>query len=365
MLCVVASLRCVPGDTMPAIAEVKRQNQQPNKIAIASNSTRARPDNYKLDDLLLMQALQGRGAEVYIIDWRNPNIRPTEFDTVVLRSTWDCHKYPDSFLAWLEEAGDRLVNSVDVVRWNYAKEQYLYELGMEFPTQVVRSNFYSKARRGIPFEDEVEPSRILADCKRKWGCSQLVLKPTISAEGDDTYCFNVEDEHQSVAAQAKLEEMLRANQGVIVQPMLEGINHGEYSLVYIGGEFTHAVKKPGGFKNSSEMKRQGIDEEELGPKKALADRIIAYTIQQKGWLAYARVDLVEENGPVLLELELGEPNLQLVRIPETCYKDNVHPTLEDIKAGSARQHQVIDKFVESILTFAMRRKALKEGGREP
>mmetsp|Transcript_48460 Transcript_48460/g.105795 ORF Transcript_48460/g.105795 Transcript_48460/m.105795 type:complete len:148 (+) Transcript_48460:42-485(+) len=139
--------------------------------------------------------------------------------------------------------------------------------------------------------------------------------------------------------------------------MLKGISQGEYQLVFIGGQFTHAVKKPGGFKNSSETERQGIDEQELGQMKVLADKIIAYTIQKKGWLAYARVDLVsEDHMPVLLELELVEPNLQLVRIPETCYNKTEttgrRPTLQDVKAGNARQHQVIEQLVEAILNRA-------------
>mmetsp|Transcript_46449 Transcript_46449/g.132430 ORF Transcript_46449/g.132430 Transcript_46449/m.132430 type:complete len:356 (+) Transcript_46449:20-1087(+) len=343
--------------------------QQPKKIGIASNSTRSRPDNYKLDDLLVQQALERHGAEVYIFDWRNRNIKPTEFDTLVLRSTWDIHKYPDEFLAWLEEGADRIVNGVDAVRWNYNKEQYLTDLRAAFPAQVVRSKFYSTSRHGTPFEAERDPARIIADCSEEWGSGKLVLKPTVSADGDDTYCFNVDDQQQSLEAQAKLGELLKAKQGVIVQPMLEGISQGEYSLVFIGGVFTHAVKKPGGFKNASEMNRQGIDEHELGPMRSLADKIIAYTIQNKGWLAYARVDLVSEtNGPVLLELEIIEPNLQFVRIPETCYnraersgqkrkrEDGVCPTLEDLKAGNIKQRAVIDHFADAILHSRSTRK---------
>jgi hypothetical protein len=108
---------------------------------------------------------------------------------------------------------------------------------------------------------------------------------------------------------------------MLVQPWLKDIvNSGEYSLIFLGGEFSHSVSKvprPGEFRVQPEY--GGI----IGPcdppegsvdlgKAALAASPAATT--------YARVDIVVGNDGRLqvIELELIEPALYMAGVPDAA-----------------------------------------------
>ena len=94
------------------------------------------------------------------------------------------------------------------------------------------------------------------------------------------------------------------------------IGAGEGSLIFIDGEFSHAVlKRPaaGEFRVQYDF---GGRIESLAPAvslRAFAERVLA--VVPYAWV-YARVDVVETGrGPTLMELELIEPDLFLARAP--------------------------------------------------
>jgi glutathione synthase/RimK-type ligase-like ATP-grasp enzyme len=100
----------------------------------------------------------------------------------------------------------------------------------------------------------------------------------------------------------------------IVQPYLPAIEtDGELSLIFFGGAYSHAVRKvpqPGDFRVQPEY--DGIitacvpDADEME-----AARVILAAVEED--LLYARVDLSRglDGKPVLIELELIEPDLYL------------------------------------------------------
>ena len=100
----------------------------------------------------------------------------------------------------------------------------------------------------------------------------------------------------------------------MIQPYLPSIEtDGEVSLIYLGGRFSHAIRKvpqPGDFRVQPEY--DGI----ITPHTPEPDEFAAAEAALKAVeepLLYARVDLVRDLGgsPALIELELVEPDLYL------------------------------------------------------
>ena len=89
-------------------------------------------------------------------------------------------------------------------------------------------------------------------------------------------------------------------------------SRGEISLVYLDGTFSHAVRKRPASGDFRVQRDFGGSLEAMTPSEpvlAFGDGVLAAVTRP--WL-YARVDLVEAGGgPVLMELELIEPDLFL------------------------------------------------------
>lgn len=238
-----------------------------------------------------MAALRGRGIEARTIAWDDPDDDPASLDVCVLRATWNYPRHPEAFGAWLERASDvtRLLNPLPAVRWNLEKT-YLRELERG-GVPVVPTEFV--ARGGSASIAEV--------CARRgWG--EVVVKPTLSAASFLTRRF-APDERDG--AQRYLDEHV-GSRGMMVQPFMHAVEtSGERSVIWIDGEFTHAVHKTVRFHGADESVRalDAIDDGDL----ELAERVMA--LAPHG-LLYARVDIMHDDGSARLsELELIEPSL--------------------------------------------------------
>jgi hypothetical protein len=108
------------------------------------------------------------------------------------------------------------------------------------------------------------------------------------------------------------------DRAAILQPFLPDIEAGgELSLIYLGGAFSHAIRKrpqPGDFRVQPEY--DGI----ITPHDPLPEEYEAAEAALRAAdadLLYARVDLVRdlEGAPVLMEIELVEPDLYLEHHP--------------------------------------------------
>lgn len=251
------------------------------------------------DDRLAAAELVHLGAEVEAAVWDDPGVRWDGYDCVVIRSCWDYHLRAAEFLGWLgrlERAGVPLWNPAPVVRANMDKG-YLVDLAaVEIP--VVPT---VRIEQGKP----VSLARLLAE--RGW--DEAVVKPSVSASAFRTRRVR---RANAAAVQKELEGMLSAS-GVLVQQFLPEIQtRGEWSLLFFGGEYSHAVlKRPkaGDFRVQEELGGSSVLER---PAPALVEqgRAVVGTIPAP-WL-YARVDGVEIDGVfTLMELELIEPLLFL------------------------------------------------------
>ncbi len=247
------------------------------------------------DGPALVAALRARGVEPVAAVWDDPAVDWSRFELVVLRSTWDYAERRDEFLAWIERL-PRVVNPPAVVRWNSDKA-YLGEL----------------AAAGIPVVPTtfVEPGDALEPPGERF-----VIKPRISAGGRGTASYEA---HELEVARRHLEALHAAGRPAMLQPYLDGIDAaGEAALIWIGGEYSHAITKsallrPGQTPGTELFLAETIAAREASAaERDAAERALAALPFRPHALAYARVDMLPAaDGPVVLEVELTEPSLYL------------------------------------------------------
>lgn len=136
-----------------------------------------------------------------------------------------------------------------------------------------------------------------------------VVKPVISAAANRTVRVargTVTDSYAQLAEALELGDMM-------LQPFVPEIQtRGEWSLIFIDGEFSHAVRKvplAGDFRVQAHLGGNALSEQPSCEIIGAARRVL--DAAPSPWL-YARVDGIETaDGFMLLELELLEPSLYL------------------------------------------------------
>ena len=259
------------------------------RVGLATCQKLPEPDH---DEGPLLAALRAGGIDARTIAWDDPGDDPGSVDVCVLRATWNYPRHPEAFAAWLGRAAGvtRLLNPLDAVRWNIEKT-YLRGLG----------------RAGVPTvpTEFVAPgtSAVVGEVCARRGWGEVVIKPTLSAASFLTRRFDA-GEHDD--AQCFLDEHA-AGRGMMIQPFMPSVEtHGEHSIVWIDGEFTHGVHKSARFDGADEQVRglERIGDADLG----LSERVMSLAPRD---LLYARIDIIhgDDGSPRLSELELIEPSL--------------------------------------------------------
>ncbi|MCM2305700.1 MAG: hypothetical protein NDJ72_13450, partial [Elusimicrobia bacterium] len=149
------------------------------------------------------------------------------------------------------------------------------------------------------------------------GWDDAVVKPAVSAGAFRTSRVK----RGRPDGQAALDHVL-SHSAAMVQPFLPEIeSEGEWSFVFIGGEFSHAVLKsprPGDFRVQQE--HGGRTERREPPPGLLIQARDAAIAGPRPWL-YARVDGVRRGGElIVVEVELIEPFLFLSYAPGAARK---------------------------------------------
>ena len=259
-------------------------------------------------DRLVQRALEAQGATVEARAWNTPDAVWEGFDAIVLRSNWDYHFEPDAFVGWLdrlERAGARVFNPPALVRWNLTKA-YLLELG----------------RAGVPtvatviLEDESRAGLEAVMAARGW--SRVVMKPVISASAHDTRLVSAATLDEAAAALAS-GAMRRP---VLIQPFVEEIQtRGEWSLIFIETEMTHAVLKRPAAGEFRVQPRLGGTVETPEPADAVRRVARAALAALPAPPLYARIDGVETAaGFRIMEVEVNEPGLFFPHAPAAAQR---------------------------------------------
>ncbi|HEU4904973.1 MAG TPA: hypothetical protein VFT19_02515 [Solirubrobacterales bacterium] len=271
------------------------------RVAIATYAGRT---PLRSDDLPLLAELEARGISPAPLVWDDGDSDWSGFDACLIRSVSDYNEKYEAFSRWVEEVGDRVTlwNSPAMTMWN-AEKHYLRDL----------------ARNGVPTiptvwlepGDETELDEVLSS--RGW--DDAIVKPVIGlgARLLHRVC-------RKEGGRRQLNELLE-HHAVLVQPFLRSVpEQGETSLVYIDGRLSHTVRKRPASGDFRVQKERGGTSERCEPtpaERSVAELAIT-TLDSTPM--HARVDLVagDDGAPLLIELELIEPDLFLRHEPEAA-----------------------------------------------
>jgi len=253
---------------------------------------------YVSDDELPITHLHDVGWTVEMVSWRK-DYNWSQFDVVVIRSTWDYQNDPDTFFAVLESidrSNTRLENSLELVRWNMQKT-YLRDIALK-GTSIVPTLWQKKA---------VDPKK-LGSFFEQLDTEEIIIKPIIGASAGHAFRL-----HQSQSS-AKLPvlEKIFDRRAYMVQPFMANIiEEGEFSLIYFEGMHSHTILKTPKTNDFRVQEEHGgnIRPVIAEPELLHSSQHVIDSLPQKP--LYARADFVrtEQSTFALMELELIEPAL--------------------------------------------------------
>lgn len=237
------------------------------------------------------------GWDVEMVPWRS-GVDWNDYELVYICTPWDYQNDVAGFLAVLatiEGSSARLVNGLDLVRWNLEKT-YLRELERR-GADIVPSRFFDR------FD-----ARSVEACFDAYATGTIVVKPVVGANSDNIFVL------ERPLPAGVVDELGRvfANRPFFVQPFIDSVrSEGEYSLFFFGGEYSHAIlkkPKPGDFRTQEE---HGADILSVDAPAALVEtaRRVLGVVNPRP--VYVRADFVRDEAErfLLMELELIEPAL--------------------------------------------------------
>lgn len=262
---------------------------------LVSDAIDRRSDAYLFDvQLEILQAgFAPEGLTLTPVKWTDPATDWTRYGAVLVNCAWDYQDRHEEFLATLDRIaglGVPVFNDPKTVRWNIRKT-YLREI----------------EAKGIPVIPTLWPeaptAADIAEAMRVFGVDDVVLKRQVGG---------------GARAQVRYTRANLPEPGPVmdrpgmIQPFVPAIaSEGEFSFLFVDGEFSHAlVKRPksGDYRIQEAYggRSQAIDP---APKDRAAAQAVMDVLGEMP--LYARVDMVRgsDGGLMLMELEVLEPYL--------------------------------------------------------
>lgn len=255
-------------------------------------------------DHIIIKKLNEEGiyTKVFLWDELIDDIKKLEeYDLVLLRTIWDYYKKVDTFMVFLEKLERldvRVLNPVDIVRWNMDKK-YLLQL-QEEGFDIIPSIF--------SFNNED-----IFDQALEHGWKKMILKPMISAGSYHTYVIENNEREKFMDYKSQL----FVNRPYMLQEFIPEISEGEISTITLTspGEsaedgFSYSVTKvPKKGDYRVQFNFGGVYN--LGKVDPVINKIShLITSRFNNRLLYQRLDGIWRNNKFLImELELIEPDL--------------------------------------------------------
>lgn len=253
-------------------------------------------------DRALADALERRGLRIEHAPWNGPFEPFAGAGAVVIRASWDYHQALDDYRRWLDRLDPaRTFNAPDLVRWNLEKT-YLVELaarGASVPASAVVA----------------ADTAMVAQALQRMALREAVIKPTVGASG-------VGVERVTRGREADALARVRAVTGsprLLVQEFMPEVAGGEMAGVFLGGAFSHGLRRApasGEFRVNSQYggrtEATALDDETIDAMTRVLRMLPSEPL-------YARIDGVRRDGRfVLMEVEVNEPGLGLHLAPGAC-----------------------------------------------
>lgn len=272
----------------------------------------------------LIAALNEAGVAHQVVCWDAVDVDWSQFAAVVLRSPWDYVPRLPEFLSWAERVSalTRMLNPLPLIRWNTDK-RYLEDL-RRAGVATVPGRFVAPADPAA--EVITDFLSLSTDTSAPEAFQEFVIKPCIGAGSKDAARYH-RDEFS--AALTHLQRLLDRGDHVLLQPYLDRVDaEGETALIFIDGQFSHAIRKGPLLHRASAPSAALFRVEDIAPRIpdaveiALAERALKSLADDPRFasaspLLYARVDLLRlpDGSPCVLELETTEPSLFFAHAP--------------------------------------------------
>jgi glutathione synthase/RimK-type ligase-like ATP-grasp enzyme len=265
------------------------------------------------EDDTLLQFLAEKGLRPEKAVWNDPQVDWERFDVIIIKSPWDYFDMIEDFYDWMKELKSKnikVLNPIDTLTWN-ADKHYLQDIAGA-GLNVTPSIFTSKGNK-------IELDPYFAS----FNTTMLIVKPAVSGGSKNTFKVTAANVREITE---KL-NLLLEEEDFIIQPFLTEIEtNGEWSFIFFGGVFSHALlkkAKTGDFRVQSTF---GGTVHPQSPPLHLLQEAQVYVDQFAQNCLYARVDgAIIENKLILMELELIEPFLFLDIAPQSL--TNYHQAL--------------------------------------
>lgn len=271
----------------------------PLSLALVVSDVQPEPHE---DDAGLIAALREHGVHVHPRIWSDAAVDWAAHDALLVRSTWDYFQRYTEFLQWyrrIEALRCPIANPLPLLAWNSDK-RYLLDLAAQGVAIIPTVH-----ARGAGLDAALAPLQ-----------GEVVVKPSVSGGAWHTVRGRIGSEAFAQALAALPREL-----DYLVQPFLpQVVEDGEWSLLFFGGVYSHAVlKKPARDDYRVQTYFGGSAEPAEPPAQvAAAARRALDAVAALGHRdhAYVRVDGVVAGGEFLLmELEFIEPFLHLAAHP--------------------------------------------------
>lgn len=265
-------------------------------------SPQRRRDAYEHDLQIdaIRPKIQELGGSLVQIDWRAPIDSFKNCSIILVGTPWDYQNDEIAFinkLYQLENLGIPVYNPPDTVKWNSSKT-YLKQL----------------ESRGVATIPTIWAEKVMLvdidTARESFNCETIVVKRQVGAGA----------EGQSIHRPGSPSEDWLLLEPSMIQPFFHQVQmEGEYSFVFVDGDFCHAViKKP----KQGDYRVQSIYggyEKKITPN--CRDLTSAYNVIDALPLEmplYARIDMIRghDNQLMLMEAELIEPYLYPEQGPE-------------------------------------------------
>jgi len=253
-----------------------------------------RDDIFELEEQMgkLVPAFAARGMKADIVRWREAGKKALDYDAMLPLFVWDYFENnQEAFLTQMAKASQltQVFNPFDVLKWN-SEKTYLDELDSSGAPVIQTLYLERVTQAGVK------------DAFETLGADKIVIKPTIGGGAWRQALYRKGDPFPDAEALPP--------EAAMVQAFLPSVqDEGEYSFLYFGGGFSHAVQKRAKAGDYRIQSLYGGTEETYSPsKKELSDaRAILDALDFVP--LYARVDLLRglDGGLKLIELELLYP----------------------------------------------------------
>lgn len=245
-----------------------------------------------IEDFRVVQGLKKHGFAAEAVIWGG---EMSGFDAVLVGSAWDYAERSAEFHSWLEATNQvaTLLNPLETLKWSLRKT-YLEDLqraGVPCVPTVIQGSF-----------DPHMVSKVAAD----HGWDELIIKSVVSAGGVQMVRIMADD----LEGEANQVLTVVGTDQILVQPFVPDVaQHGEWSLVYFGGDFSHGVLKraaEGEYRVQDDWGGTVHSIDIPDEVRVVADAALAACPHPH---VYARVDVFAGEHAWLNELEMVEPEL--------------------------------------------------------